>query len=194
MVHEETEQGSSGERKQFFYELQCKSNTLSESQVNNLTGVRDSAKHPTYVFKQAARVKLVKIWFAAGAQNYVHVIGKLNDHQVIPSPDTNFDTGGVIGDDETFPFFLNKVVKAGDKLSFFYRNTDASNDHTVGIYVEVEFLASKRRRIVEVAVREPIPEPPAEEEPTVVEDETQAAYRREVIPNPDDLIDGLEHE
>jgi len=194
MAHEETEQASGGERKQFFYELQCSANTTRESQVNGLSGVRSSAKHPTLVFKQACRIKLVKIWFAAGAQNYVHIIGKLNDHQVIPSPDENFDTGGVIGDDETFPFFLNKLVKDGDKLSFFYKNSDASNDHTVGIYVEVEYVASKRKRIAEVVVREPIPEPPAEEEPTALEEATQGAYLKELIPNPDDLIDGLEHE
>ena len=198
MVHEGAEETGVGERKQWFYELQTKSSTTKFSQENNVSGIETARSKPVLVIKGEMKLKLVKVWFSAGCQNFVHLLGKHNDHQIIPSPDPIFDSGGVIGDDQVFNFFFNRLMRPGDRLEFEYKNSD-TNDHSLGIFVEAEPVLGKRVRKPEVVITEQPAEPAPEDEPTASEARAQAEYKKEVkmadlMPNPDELIDGLEHE
>lgn len=198
MVHEAVEEVEVGERKVWFYELETKASTTKFGQDNGVSGLDTVRSKPILRFKGEMRLKLVKVWFSAGCQNYVHLLGKLNDHQIIPTPDPIFDTGGIIGDDQVFPFFFNRLVRPGDVLQFEYKNSD-TNAHTLGISVEAEPVSTKRRRKPEVVVAEQEPEPAPEDEPTSLEERTQKAFAKEVaiddlVPNPDSILDGLEHE
>ena len=205
MTHDPNQEGEAPvrEREVYFYELQCKASQTKDTDENGSSFAGMPAERSRALFRAefTCTVKLIKVWFSAGCQNFVHLKAMFKGRQILPSPNKTFDSGGVIGDDLERPFFINKKLRSGDEIQFLYQNSD-TNAHTVGLTIEVEPVVQKQTRVPRVVVREPEVEMRPEEEPSAPMDEAQRAYEKELakaravekMMDPNQLLDGVEYE